>query len=121
MNGTEIFWLAYVVGYLWFWRYHVGYAARMDGIYDLPFGLFFGSFGTLVWPISVPGRFGYIAYKKLEPTLGGEKNIFPGPKPIETRTEKAARLEREKTKEITRQRREINAKERELGMPLTRW
>jgi|SRR6478735_8701134 len=116
----------YLAGYAWFWRYTVGYiinemsSYRRDG-FDYGFGIIMGTFGNIIWPGLVLARGIYVLCKKAY--KGGDllDRMFPGPKEIETRAEKASRLEYEKRVAEDMAHRAINLKERELGLELTEW
>lgn len=125
--------IAYIVGYLWFYRYTVGYVLvggmgdmRPDAG-DIGFGMFIGAFANIFWPVLVLGRVGYVLIKKHSPELD-TLDFFPGPREIETKSQKIKRMEREaEAAEWERQKQEalyrekINRQERELDLPLTKW
>lgn len=129
------FGLIYLAGYLWFWRYFVGFIAqdfagtnyrtglpnKLEGE-DMIAGLFFGSMACLVYPAVVPGYFLRRQWHRGEwSETGAINNIFPGPKPIETKSEKQERLAREEREKIATRRKEINAAELRAGIEPTIW
>jgi len=118
----------YFLGYLWFFRYTVGYLVEFAtseysrDVGDYVMGCFLSLFVTLAWPLLVTGRIAYVIAKKM--SKGDElptEIFFPGPKPVETRGQKQARIAEEKKHALIARQQEINARERELDMELTRW
>ena len=118
----------WIIGYAWFWRYHVGYVIsdfmftrNPDGV-EVLMSMMLGTLCCLFWPITVTGRGAYVLWKKYgnerAESIGG---FFPAPKEIESGWQKKQRKEREERQRAQARQREINAKERELGMKLTDW
>lgn len=126
----------YLAGFVWFWRYHVGFimeedrgsnseygdrTRNLDGG-DIFWGLSFGTLITLGWPMTVSGRVVYVLWSKyVAPGDTSFERLFPGPKPIETAQEKRDRKAREAREQIKARRHEINEHERKNGIELTRW
>lgn len=126
MDVFMILLIPYVIGYLWTYRYTVGYilsdtGGQPDGA-SVFIAVFLGLIFNIVWPVFVVGRVVYVLYVKHG--IGETKRIesvFPGPKSVETKAEKNVRLEREAQHMMAERRRQINARERELELPLTKW
>lgn len=117
----------YLAGYVWFWRYHVGYVlddfayGDADG-FDIAMSMALGTLICAFWPATVAMRGVYVLWVKYgSDQAKAIEGLFPGPKEIESRWEKKERLEREARVLASTRQREINDKERELGMELTRW
>jgi len=77
--------IIYGVGYLWFWRHHVGFFihemayGEPDGE-DIVFGLFMGTLSTFFWPLTVAGviiRNYWIKWGA--DRVGGLEKFFPDP------------------------------------------
>lgn len=109
----------YLAGYLWFWRYHVGYAIHevsdYSDVVDISLcNVFLGTITAMFWPLTVTGRGLYILWTKydLGERVGGLERFFPGPKEIETSHERKRRLLDEREEEL--ERRERWVKERGL-------
>jgi hypothetical protein len=121
------FFIVYLTGFAISWRYVVGAFLHEftygdpDGA-DFCFALFMGSLVTLFWPILAIGRGIFVTWVK----YGSDRtavlgNFFPEPKEIETAKQKRQRLDREKAEQVRLQRAQINDRERELELPLTKW
>lgn len=120
--------IIYLAGFLWFWRYHVGfvfhelsYGTEPDSE-TLVWGLVFGTLGTTVWPVTVFGRSVYALWMKyIDGSVTTVGNFLPKPKEIETADERRERKAREESDKIDGYRKAVNDRERELEMPLTTW
>ncbi len=121
--------IAYVVGFVWLWRYHVGYIIDnftsdyrdLDGV-DFGFSLFFGTMACFAWPVTLLGRVVFILWQKnMAENTGVLEILFPGPGEIETKQEKRQRIARSQQELIEKRQREINEHERANGIELTRW
>lgn len=120
----------YVLGYLWFWRYHVGFLLDdvcghhgMDAI-DVLMGVTVGSLWALFWPVTVTVRLAYVQYLKhvnIETSAAAVAKIFPAPKKIETRDERVMREQKQREDAVRARQRQINELEREHGLKVTKW
>lgn len=123
-----IFLIVYIVGYVAFLRNHMGFLAwsgaasyqkKLDSD-DRFFGSIFGPILTLAWPLTVPGYLGYKAIKTHVKSDAADK-LMPKPKPIETKDQRIKRQEKERAELIRKNQQNVNDKERELGIPVTKW
>lgn len=114
-----MFFLAYVIVYLWFWRYHVGYLLddirspylELDGL-DMAMCFFFGSMCCIAWPLTASGRAIYVLSKKYGPT-DAALAFFPAPSKIETKEQKRNRIDCEQKQQIAEMQQTIARMERE--------
>ncbi len=116
-------------------RFIAGYIAhdfslRPDGA-EWAFGIFAGCIiGGPFGPLVALSRVVYVLHQKYMPegSDGALEFLFPEPKAVQTRGEKkraealaAREADRAEREELSRKRREINATERELGLPESSW
>ena len=121
MIGTIIL-AVYILGFLVMWRYCIGMTlhdmseyGEVDGT-DFAFALFIGTILNFLWPVVLVGRRLFVWWKTSGEGLNFE-SFFPAPAPVESKSERNLRLERESQQAKM----EINNRERELGIPLTEW
>lgn len=131
MMETILF-VGYLLTCLWGFRFAAGAYVydmtpkghRVSGE-DFMLGMLIGVIGALISPAMLPARIVYVVWRKHLVDNPMTDNVihlmFPAPKEIETKREKRERLERERAEEIANQRKEINRRERELGLEVTRW
>lgn len=116
--------IAYFVGYVFMFRKIAGamaYTMSYDGepdAEDYVLGLIMAFCSSFFWP---PILIGWSMFYLAKRYGNGMNVLFPKPKPIETRSEREARIAAEQKAQIKERQKQINAAERENGLPLTEW
>lgn len=132
MVGWIIFGI-YILTVLWAFRFILGYFLYEDS-HDyrgrkkalsgeaVTSDIFLTLICCWLGPLVVICRMTYVGWMKFgKDNTDFLSTLFPKPKTIESRAERANRIGREQHDEIMRQRERINDLERESGLSLTRW
>ena len=91
---TTIIWSLYAVGYLYVWRYFVGWFMEdfdideTDGLVDVLMTVFLGTFCALLYPVVIPARMASrLYYRYMSDKEFTIRKFFPTPRPVDPNEE----------------------------------